>query len=88
VPVITTRATPWSELQDRQCGWWIDVGVEPLVSALKEATSLSREQLEAMGARGQKLVQEKYSWPQIAQQMLEVYEWVLGRRPAPDCVVF
>jgi glycosyltransferase involved in cell wall biosynthesis len=88
VPVITTRATPWSELQDRQCGWWIDVGVEPLVTALKEATALSREQLREMGARGRKLVEEKYSWPQIAQQMLEVYEWALGRRAAPDYVQF
>ena len=88
VPVITTRATPWSELQEHQCGWWVDVGVEPLTRALREATALSREQLREMGLRGREMVRENYSWDRVAEQMLEVYEWVLGRRSPPECVHF
>ena len=40
VPVITTKGTPWEDLRTRQCGWWIDIGVEPLAAALREAISL------------------------------------------------
>ena len=86
VPVITTKAAPWQELESHRCGWWVDVGVEPLVAALREATAASPEVLREMGLRGRELVRERYSWPKIAQEMKAVYEWVLGRGPRPGCV--
>jgi glycosyltransferase involved in cell wall biosynthesis len=87
IPVITTRATPWEDLETRKCGWWIDVGSASLVQALSEATSSSVEQLREIGARGRKLVAEKYNWDRIAQQMLEVYEWLTGKCGRPESVV-
>jgi glycosyltransferase involved in cell wall biosynthesis len=87
LPVITTRATPWQELQDRRCGWWIDVGVAPLVEALKAALSTPPEVLRAMGCRGRALVQTSYSWEPIGERMLEVYEWMLNRRHQPEYVL-
>jgi glycosyltransferase involved in cell wall biosynthesis len=87
VPVITTQATPWEDITRHESGWWIDVGLEPLISALKEATSLPLSELRKMGTRGRELVQEQYSWTRIAEQMVEVYEWVIGGRRRPDCVV-
>ena len=87
VPVITTKGTPWEELRIRRCGWWIDIGVEPLAAALREATLLSDQEREEMGRRGRRLVREKYSWPQIGRDMLAAYQWVLGQAPRPACVV-
>lgn len=87
VPVITTRGAPWQALETQRCGWWTEIGVDPLVEALREATSLSDEQREEMGARGRALVECEYSWPRIAEQMIEVYRWVLGDGPKPDCVI-
>lgn len=87
VPVITTQATPWEDITRHESGWWIDVGLEPLISALKEATSLPLSELRKMGTRGRELIQEQYSWMRIAEQMVEVYEWVIGGRRRPDCVV-
>jgi glycosyltransferase involved in cell wall biosynthesis len=87
VPVITTRATPWQELAERGCGWWIETGVEPLVAALEEAFALPAASLSAMGARGSTLVEDRYSWGPIGQAMTRVYEWILGRRSRPDCVI-
>jgi glycosyltransferase involved in cell wall biosynthesis len=52
VPVITTRAPPWEELEQHRCGWWTDTGVEPLVNALSDAMSRPPEQLREMGRRG------------------------------------
>lgn len=88
VPVITTKATPWEELETHRCGWWVETGTQPLVEALRVALSLPREELREMGMRGRKLIQEKYAWGPIGQQMGEVYLWMLGMRPPPECVLF
>lgn len=77
LPVIATKGTPWQELETYNCGWWIDIGVEPLVGALKEAMSLSDEERAAMGARGRKLAEENYTWEAVCGKMVEGYESVL-----------
>jgi glycosyltransferase involved in cell wall biosynthesis len=87
VPVITTQETPWKELKDFNCGWWIGVGVEPLVEALRVATALSRSDLHEMGLRGRKLVAEKYTWSNAAAEMKEVYEWIIHGGAAPRCLM-
>jgi glycosyltransferase involved in cell wall biosynthesis len=87
VPVITTTGAPWQELEARDCGWWVEIGVEPLAQALAEATSLAPERRRAMGHRGRALVEERYSWGHVAEQMHAVYAWLLGQGPRPDCVV-
>ena len=85
LPVITTRGAPWADLTTYDCGWWVDVGVDPLVHALREAMALSDDERQAMGARGREYVQ-RYNWDDIAQHTIEVYRWVLGEGPQPNCV--
>ena len=87
VPVITTKGAPWQGLHTHRCGWWIDIGVEPLVAALREATTLPPNALRDMGQRGRVYVEQNFGWPGIAEQMLSVYRWVLGRGERPDCVM-
>jgi glycosyltransferase involved in cell wall biosynthesis len=86
VPVITTRAAPWELLTDGHCGWWTDVGVEPLAAAIGEAARMGDEERRAMGARGRRLVAERFGWPAIARRMLSVYRWLAGQAGEPDCV--
>jgi glycosyltransferase involved in cell wall biosynthesis len=86
VPVITTKGTPWSELIEQECGWWVEIGVEPLVLALKEATSLSDAQRLDMGRRGRQLVKNNYSWVKIAEDMSMAYQWILNGGTPPACV--
>lgn len=88
VPVITTKGAPWEGLLIHRCGWWIDIGVEPLAAALREAMSLPPETLRDMGRRGRDYVEQNFGWPGIAQQMLSVYRWVLGQGDRPDCVIY
>lgn len=87
LPVITTKGAPWVELAQHNCGWWIDIGVAPLVKALKEATNLSTEQRHEMGRRGRELIKQNYTWETIAQDMISVYEWVLHGGTLPKCMV-
>jgi glycosyltransferase involved in cell wall biosynthesis len=85
IPVITTRGAPWADLETHRCGWWIDIGVEPLVQALREAMALNDDERRAMGERGREYVR-RYDWGDIARQTIEVYRWVLGQGHQPDCV--
>lgn len=86
IPVITTKGAPWAELKTEKCGWWIDIGTEPLKAALSEAMALTDEARQAMGENGRRLVEQKYTWPAIAEQMKTAYEWVLSGGVLPPCV--
>jgi glycosyltransferase involved in cell wall biosynthesis len=86
VPVVTTRAAPWPALAERDCGWWIEQGVEPLAAAIREAAAFADDRRGEMGERGRRLVAERFAWPAIARRMLEVYRWLAGAGPVPDCV--
>jgi len=86
LPVITTHGAPWQDLEIYQCGWWIDIGVEPLVSALNSAMALNDTERQAMGERGRIYVQ-RYDWSGIAKQTRELYRWLQGQEPRPSCVL-
>jgi glycosyltransferase involved in cell wall biosynthesis len=86
LPVITSRATPWAELEAHACGWWIDTGVKPLAEGLRAATCLDDAERRAMGARG-RLLAQRYDWDRIATQTLGLYRWLLGDGVRPECVL-
>jgi glycosyltransferase involved in cell wall biosynthesis len=86
VPVVTTTGTPWKRLVTYRCGWWIDIGVDSLTVALNEAMSTSSEELKAMGERGRLHAVSTYGWSVIAEQMLDVYRWMLGEHKMPECI--
>ena len=77
LPVICTKGTPWTELEEHKCGWWIDVGVEPLVATLKVAMDLSDDERREMGERGMALVENKYTWAAVVKKMESGYEDIL-----------
>ncbi|WP_333689109.1 glycosyltransferase [Methylococcus capsulatus] len=60
---------------------------ESIASELERLFALPDEELRAMGERGHELVERRFTWPRVAAQMIEVYAWVTGRGPQPDCVV-
>lgn len=73
-PVITTKGTPWEELETRHCGWWIETGTTPTVEALNAFLTLNEKEIEIMGHNGRKLVEEKYSCQKIAKEFIDMYE--------------
>ncbi len=84
--VIVSNTTPWANLREHRCGWWIEVGVDPLCEALEEAMAASDEERAAMGARGRSLIERDYSWPSIARRLRELYDWIAGLGPRPTFV--
>jgi glycosyltransferase involved in cell wall biosynthesis len=85
-PVITTKGAPWEDLGKTNCGWWIDIGVEPLKRALEQAIGTSDKTLIKMGVNGRKLIEDKYSTESVAQQMLQLYQWILTKDNKPNFV--
>jgi len=85
VPVITTKGTPWQELETWKCGKWIDLpeeGSNPsnwpmLVSALEGVMLMSDDERREMGERGRRLVEEKYTWDAVVKAMVKGYEAIL-----------
>lgn len=85
-PVITTKGAPWSELIPRGCGWWTDGGSEPLSIALADAMNLPRQTLKSMGAKGRGWMAQEFSWVKVAEDMRQVYRWLLDKEQVPDTV--
>ena len=85
-PVITTKGAPWHDLEKYNCGWWIDIGVAPLLNTLKTAMSCSDENIIEMGVNGRKLIEEKYSITSVAKKMLALYSWILKKTTKPNFV--
>ena len=85
VPVITTKGTPWKELEDRKCGKWIDLPTgganlanwPMLAAALEGMMIMSDDERREMGERGRKLVEEKYTWAAVVRTMIRGYQGVL-----------
>lgn len=77
LPVICTDGTPWAEIAEHKCGWYIKANSEDaLAEALREA--INSAELTEMGLRGRKLVEEHYTWSAVCDKMVRGYVKVIG----------
>jgi starch synthase len=87
VPVVVDYAGP-AELVTDQTGFRIKIGKRAeLVQSFRDTLANLWEQrgtLSEMGGRARARVIENFTWPAKAAQIVEVYEWVLGRASKPD----
>ena len=86
LPVAMTQACNIPEGFTSEAAVRLDSGEDGALLGLEKLISMSRDDLRAMGARGRRLVEERFTWDRIAAEMASVYRWVLGRGPRPDCV--
>jgi len=85
-PVITTTKTPWHELESIGYGWTIEPTLEALVNVLSKAMKHSSQSLKEMGQKGQTYVRQQFDWHNIAADMKQYYEYILGVGDKPECV--
>jgi glycosyltransferase involved in cell wall biosynthesis len=86
-PAIVSKGAPWEGLNQRNAGWWLDMGVEPLIACLDDVLALPPSELAARGACGRRWMETDFSWAYISQKMAETYQWLLSGGSPPDCVV-
>ncbi|MGA2185625.1 MAG: glycosyltransferase [Bryobacteraceae bacterium] len=60
---------------------------DSISAALHRLFSMSDAQRLNMGARGRRLVEERFQWRAIGRKMADVYDWVLDAGPKPEFVL-
>ena len=85
-PVFASLGTPWEELNKRKCGWWMDRTPENIANVMSQIVDMPIEEIDAMGERGRKLVEEKFTAQSVATQMKELYKWILTGGNKPEFV--
>ena len=78
VPVITTTGTPWEDLENYNCGWWINMSQNDLELTLLKVLNEPNDVLEIMGNNGKKLVKDKYDIKEVGNNMIKMYENILA----------
>jgi glycosyltransferase involved in cell wall biosynthesis len=81
-PVITTKATPWADLEIYECGWCVDPTIEGIAKALNIVVNASPDKLIKMGISA-KTYASRYHSDLIAKKMHEVYCWVIDTHAKP-----
>ena len=78
IPVITTKGCPWGDLCKFDCGWWIDLKVDTLASALGTYINhTSDDRKRVLSKNAVNLFNAKYRWEKIAKSFTEMYQEVI-----------
>ena len=85
-PAIVSKGAPWQGLEVHGCGWWVNFGVAPLISALTAAMGESREQLAQRGVRGREWMVRDFSWRNVAGRMNQIYRWLIDGGDVPSWI--
>lgn len=96
VPAITTNYTPWKLLNGQESsmgvtptektGWCIDLSHKDLEKAMREAMSMSSQELYDMGQKASSLIQKNFDYRSVARKTKTLYSWILGEGDKPDFV--
>lgn len=74
-PIIASRGTPWSEVEEADCGKWVNNSVIETANAMLEMLRKDRKKMR----ENSKKLAKKYDWKNIALQFKEVFERVINR---------
>ena len=85
-PVITTTNCPWIILNDTKTGWCIDLSVDNIEHALREAMTMSSVDLYAMGQKASKFIYENFDYRSVTLKILRLYEWLLNGGEKPEFI--
>lgn len=87
-PVVYTSGCHLPEIAAQQAGIETGPAVAELRAGLIRMMQMSETERAQMGTRGFQLVKERYQWPQIAAELVKVYQWMIEAGPPPASVIF
>ena len=85
-PVITTSDCPWEILNETNTGWCINLSVDNLEQALREALTMSPTDLYEMGQKASKLIYDNFDYRSVTRKTLRLYEWLLNGDEKPEFI--
>ena len=77
IPVIASQNTPWSILEQKQCGFWIENTLESWINALRHLMLLPEATRQKLGENGRNLILKNYSWERMGERIRQSYAWLL-----------
>ena len=86
LPVLMTEHCNLPEGFTADAALRIGTDVESIAEGMRLLLRSPISDLRSLGDHGRQLVSERFTWPQVAAQMKQVYEWMLGGGKVPDCV--
>lgn len=85
-PVVTTTNCPWEILNETKIGWCVDLSVDNLEHALREALSMNRNDLYEMGQKASQLIYDNFDYRSVTRNTLRLYEWLLNSGEKPEFI--
>ncbi len=85
-PVVMTPECNLPEAFPRGAAIRIETNPASIAQGLGELFRATEPELRELGGNGNRLIRERFSWPQIADQMCMLYAWMLGRGDKPECL--
>lgn len=73
-PIVASTGTPWSEVEEANCGKWVKNSIEETSKAILEMLKRDREQMR----RNSKKLTKKYDWKHVAFLFKKAYERILN----------
>lgn len=87
LPVLMTPQCNIPEGFSANAALRIEPEASSIEQGLRDFFRMTENERLAMGARGRKLVEERFTWEKVADEMHSVYQWLLGGGQPPACVI-
>ncbi len=87
LPVLMTRECNLPEGAAAGAAIMMEPEVKSIAVALRRLFFLTDSEREQLGRNGRSLVEQHYQWQQIGKSMTDVYDWILGQGPKPNCIL-
>lgn len=68
-PIVASTNTPWSEVEDAECGKWVRNSIEDTSNAMIQMLNKDREVMRVNAKR----LAQKYDWKSIAVQFMDLF---------------
>ncbi|MGA1933799.1 glycosyltransferase [Arcobacter sp. YIC-464] len=75
-PIVASKMTPWSEVEEYNCGKWVNNNIVETSKAMNEILNQDKNKLK----ENSKNLASKYDWKNIAAEFKELYESVLEKK--------
>lgn len=86
LPVITTKASSWGDLDYYACGFWVEIEEYAMRDALLSMVNLTEIDLEIYSQNAKRLIQDKYTWEKISKKTNLLYNWLVNKGSKPDFI--
>ncbi len=83
-PVVASTACNFPELNTHDAGVVIEPTAESLITGLRSLLERTPDERAALGLRGRALVEQRYTWQKMGEQLADVYRWILAGGAPPE----